>query len=241
MITIAVCDDNIHFAGQLVEKIKNICAFRLPERYMIRTAPEMSSSAEVLAYIKVNVINILFLDIDMPGETGFQLAEKLGRLSPDTLIIFVSSYENYVFSSFEYSPFRFLRKTMLSEELEDTLIKAVERLMSDAETVEFRTERETVGIRVKDILYIRSEGNYYIVCGADFEYKCRGTMTQAGEIVERFGFFRINSGCLVNMERIKRFESPNKIILDNTDLYISQRKVSAFKDAYMLFTRKRVM
>ncbi len=241
MVTIAVCDDDIRFARSLCGKIKDICAFKIPERYMCQVAAEMSSSRAVLEYIKSNTINILFLDIDMPGETGFQLAEKINRLSPDTIIIFVSSYENFVFSSFEYNPFRFLRKNKLSEELEDVLIKAVERHMSNAETVTIKTDRETVELRVRDIHYIRSEKNYYAVCGIDFEYKCRGTMAKAGELIQKYGFFRINSGCFVNMERIKRFESPNKIVLENAELYISLRKVSAFKEAYALYTRKRVL
>lgn len=240
MITIAVCDDNIQFARFLTDKIKTICALKIPERYMCQIAIEMSSSKAVLEYIKENTINILFLDIDMPKENGFQLAEKINQIRPDTIIIFVSSHENYVFSSFEYSPFRFLRKSKLKYELEDALIKAVDRHMSNTQVIAIRTEYENIELRTKDILYIRSEGNYYIICGFDFEYKCRGTMSQAEDIIQKYGFFRINSGCIVNMDKVKRFESPNRLLLDNTILYISQRKVSAFKEAYMLFTRKRV-
>lgn len=241
MITIAVCDDNIQFARFLTDKIKTICAFKIPERYMCQIAVEMSSSRAVLEYIKENTINILFLDIDMPKESGFQLAEKINRIRPDTIIIFVSSHENYVFNSFEYSPFRFLRKSKLNDELEDALIKAVDRHMSSTQVITIKTDCEIVELRVKDIHYIRSEGNYYIVCGYDFEYKCRGTMSQAEKAFEKYNFFRINSGCFVNMENIKRFESPNKIVLENTELYISQRKVASFKEAFMLFTRKRVI
>lgn len=241
MITIAVCDDNIQFARFLTDKIKTICAFKIPERYMCQIAVEMSSSRAVLEYIKENTINILFLDIDMPKESGFQLAEKINRIRPDTIIIFVSSHENYVFNSFEYSPFRFLRKSKLNDELEDALIKAVDRHMSSTQVITIRTDSEIVELRVKDIHYIRSDGNYYIVCGLDFEYKCRGTMSQAGKAIEKYNFFRINSGCFVNMENIKRFESPNKILLECAELYISQRTISAFKEAFMLFTRKRVI
>lgn len=241
MVTIAVCDDNPQFARLLTEKIKDVCAFKIPERYRCQVAVEMQSSEAVLEFIRENTINILFLDIDMPGMNGFELAEKINRLRPDTIIIFVSSHESFVFSSFEYNPFRFLRKNRIGEELEDALIKAVERHMSSTEVVEIKTDREAVTLRVRDVFYIRSEKNYYTVCGMDFEYKCRGTMSQAEELVQKYSFFRINSGCLVNMERIKRFESPNRLVLENATLYISQRRVPAFKDAYMLFARRRVL
>ena len=67
---------------------------------MCQVAVEMSSSKAVLEYIKEHSINILFLDIDMPEENGFQLAEKINRLRPDTLIIFVSSHEKLCFQFF---------------------------------------------------------------------------------------------------------------------------------------------
>lgn len=239
MITIAVCDDNIQFTKLLSDKIRDICAAKLPERYMCRTltAAEPSSLPE---FIRKNSVNIIFLDIDMPEISGFQLAKKINTDFPDTLIIFVSSHENFVFSSFEYSPFRFLRKSKVNDELEDTLVKAVERYMSDKEIITIRTEGENIELRVKDILYIESDRNYYNVCGQSFEYRCRGTISQIESEVKNFRFFRINSGCLVNMERIQRFERPNRIITDKKDLYISQRRVSAFKAEYMSFTRKRV-
>lgn len=240
MITIAVCDDNIQFAGLLADKIRDICAIKIPERYICRTLIIMDSPSTVPQKIKENNINIIFLDIDMPEISGFQLAEKINADSPDTIIIFVSSHENFVFSSFEYSPFRFLRKSKLSEELEDTLVKAVERYMSGSEVITIRTEGENIELRVKDILYIESDRNYYKVCGQSFEYRCRGTITQIEVAVKEFSFFRINSGCLVNMERIERFESPNRIITDAKTLYISQRRVSEFKAAYMSFARRRV-
>lgn len=241
MITIAVCDDNIQFARLLADKIKNICATKIPERYMCKTAIITNSPSVILEYIKDHVINIIFLDIDMPNITGFQLAEKINIALSDTIIIFVSSYENFVFSSFEYSPFRFLRKSKINEELEDTLLKAVKRCMSSSEVIIIKADGESVELRVSDILYIESDRNYYNICGSNFKYRCRGTISQAEEMVKKYNYFKINSGCLVNMERIQRFESPNRVVTDNKTLYISQRRVSNFRAAYMYFTRKRVI
>lgn len=177
----------------------------------------------------------------MPNITGFQLAEKINIALSDTIIIFVSSYENFVFSSFEYSPFRFLRKSKINEELEDTLLKAVKRCMSSSEVIIIKADGESVELRVSDILYIESDRNYYNICGSNFKYRCRGTISQAEEMVKKYNYFKINSGCLVNMERIQRFESPNRVVTDNKTLYISQRRVSNFRAAYMYFTRKRVI
>ena len=64
----------------------------------------------------------------MPSINGFDLSKVLCEKHPGLIIIFVSSYEDFVYSSFEYCPFRFLRKTHLNDELEITLSKAIEKL-----------------------------------------------------------------------------------------------------------------
>lgn len=241
MITIAVCDDNVLFAKLLISKIKEICAVKIPERYMCKTATVMNSSLAVLEYVKENTINILFLDIDMPEMNGFELAEQINRIRPDTLIIFVSAHENFVFSSFQYNPFRFLRKSKIDAELEDALIKAIERYMSSTEVITIKAENEMVELRVRDIVHIESSGNYYKICGNGFEYRCRGTISQLEKELSSYSFFRISSGCLINLERIERFEAPNRVVIGNVKFYISQRRVADFKITFMNYTRKRVM
>ena len=113
MITIAVCDDDRLFAAKLKEKIRYLCACRLPERIECHVEEEFCSGSDVLVYLENHPINILFLDIDMPEMSGFTIAEQLNRKYPDTLLLFVSAHEQFVYSSFEYSPFRFLRKSHL--------------------------------------------------------------------------------------------------------------------------------
>ena len=117
MLTIAICDDNPQFAKILAKKINSLCAHNLPERVDCQIAPIFGSAENVLQFLQTQAIHILFLDIDMPKINGFKLAEYLCKHYPETIIIFVSSYEEFVYSSFEYCPFRFLRKSHLEQEL----------------------------------------------------------------------------------------------------------------------------
>ena len=72
---------------------------------------------------KINNIlcDIVFLDIDMPEMNGFDIAKILNNIRPDITIIFVSSFDNFVFESFEYHPFRFVRKSNLKEDIDSAL------------------------------------------------------------------------------------------------------------------------
>ena len=240
MITIAVCDDNAAFARMLSDSIRKICAAELPERIVCQVAAEFSSCDDVLRYLENNIIHILFLDINMPSKTGFDLAEKLNRLYPDIIIIFVSAYENFVYSSFEYSPFRFLRKSHLEKELPGAFLKAVERLMSRDETLTFLTVDGEAALRAKDIYYFEGQRNYYLIHCADAVFRCRGTISQVENQTEALDFYRIHAAYVVNLANIEKIVNTGSVQMKSgTVLNISQRRLGGFKEAYMKFTRKR--
>ena len=110
MINIAVCDDQIYHVKQLVKMIRKICDFKVPEQVDYRADDGFYSAEDVIDFLKHNRINILFLDIEMTGMNGFELASVLNREFPEIIIIFVSAYENYVYNAFESAPSRFLGK-----------------------------------------------------------------------------------------------------------------------------------
>ena len=242
MITIAICDDNVQFACLLKQHLQRLCAYDVPERVDLRLAPPFFSADEVLAYLSENTIDILFLDIDMPSVNGFELAKTLCNVYPDTIIIFVSSYEEFVYSSFEYCPFSFLRKSHLDKELSPTLKRVIERCVLENESLLFDTIDQEVVLRVKDILFFEGQGNYFYIytqCGK--EYKCRGTMKSLEKMLERYDFFRIHSAYIVNMEHIESVRSNGYLIMKSQrQLNISKKRLSSFKSAYMQFIRRRV-
>ena len=241
MLTIAVCDDNPQFANLLTQRIRALCAYYLPDRIDCQITPSFGSGEDVMRYIKSHVINIMFLDIDMPKINGFRLASELKDKSPDTIIIFVSAYDDFVYSSFEYAPFRFLRKSNLEEELSVAFTKAIEKCISDEETLLFETTDGDMLLRLRDILYFEGEKNYYMIrmtCGK--VYRCRGTMTSVEERTKPYDFFRVHSAFIVNEEHIQSIHDEGYLNMKNGALiYISRRKLVAFKESYMQFTRRR--
>lgn len=242
MINIAVCDDNPRFAALLTQHLKKLSAYKIPQRIDCRFTPAFNSAREVLEYLKDNVIDVLFLDIDMPDTNGFDLAKRLCESHPDTIIIFVSSYEEFVYSSFEYCPFRFLRKAHLAEELDITFQKVIEKCVLDNESLLFYTTEGEIMLRVRDIIFFEGQKNYYVintVSGA--EYKCRGTVESVAEMTKHLDFFRIHSAYVVSLEHIESLCNDGYILMKNNQrLSVSKRRMSDFKNAYMQFIRRRI-
>lgn len=242
MINIAVCDDNPQFASLLTKHLKKLSAYKVPSRIDLRFTPSFGSADDVIEYLENNTIDVLFLDIDMPKTNGFALAKRLCETHPDTLIIFVSSYEEFVYSSFEYCPFRFLRKSHLSEELDITFQKVIEKCILNRETILFNSTEGEIVLRVRDILFFEGQKNYYIINTVSrAQYKCRGTMESIDIMTRDYDFFRIHSAYVVNMEHIESISNEGFIIMKNRQtLSVSKRRMAAFKDAYMQFIRRRI-
>ena len=240
MITIAVCDDNIKFAGDLANHLRRICAKSVPDDCEVEILKAFGSCKELLSFMEHYPVSILFLDIDMPELNGFQAAEQICRKHPDTKIIFVSSYDDFVYTSLEYSPFRFLRKSRLEKELSDAFIKAIKKCTSDVESVVFDTVSGKQAIMFSEITYVVSEGNYYYIKTlSGTEYKCRGTLSEAEKILSRADFFRIQQSFIVNLNHIVSVKGCDVEMVGRDTLSVSRRKAEAFKSAYLEFSRKR--
>ncbi len=241
MIVIGVCDDNKQFAQLLCGRLTELSA-KAPSRIDIKIAPIFTSADQVTEYLQGSTIDVLFLDIDMPSTNGFQLAKMLGETHPSTIVVFVSAYDELVYSSFEYCPFRFLRKAHLSRELDITFEKVIERCTIDNEALLFDTTEGEMILRVKDILYFEGQRNYfYIYTLQGKQYKCRGTMDSLEKRTQDFDFFRIHSSYIVNHQHIESINSSGFVTMKNRkSLSISKRRMASFKASYMEFIRRRV-
>lgn len=239
MIKIAVCDDNIQFARILIDKIRVLCAQMIPERIKCEIITEFTSAKSVIEYLKKSTIDLLFLDIAMPVRSGFDLAKELIQISPDTVIVFVSSHSSWVFKSFDYSPLAYLRKNRMDEELPAILSRAIDACIYSKDTLDFSTIEGNVTIKIKDIIYIESQKNYFIISCKNNAYKCRGTITNVEQYVKDYDFVRIHAAYLVNLDNVLRYSNDNTIRMNNgAVLPVSQRRSAEFKNAYLKYSRR---
>lgn len=240
MIRIAVCDDDPAHS-ELILKLIREANVDFSESLDCITLAGFRGAPEVMEYLEENVINVLFLDIELKGMSGFELAAELNRRFPEIIIIFVSAYDDYVFRSFEYEPFRFIRKSRLAEELKPALAAAVEKYISSGKTVVIDTVDGSIELRLDDILYFESSKNYTVAhVAGNKDYRFRSTLSQLEERLKADGFCRIHQAFVVNLSNIKRIRGRSKVLMKNgTELPVSVRRSSDFKNDYMEFTKRR--
>ena len=197
---------------------------------------------------KINNIlcDIVFLDIDMPEMNGFDIAKILNNIRPDITIIFVSSFENFVFESFEYHPFRFVRKSNLKEDIDSALNAYQREIERKKDVYFFKTNEAERSVKTSDIMYFESMGHDIFIYTVDGNFKIKRerdrtmTVTFITEKFENKGFIRVHKSFLVNYLYIHTINYSNIILKNNLKISINPRKANDIKKIYQKFIMNEV-
>lgn len=209
VMNIAICDDETLY----LHKIKELLEQQSCDYPLHIDAYEKGEDLE--SVMTERQYDLIFLDIEMPGINGFALAENIRLCFAHTEIVFVSSYENLVYQSFKFKPFRFIRKSHLEEEISEVMDVFVRTFSSESEKyIEFKTPIGMKRIRISHIIYMESLKHEVIVNHKSGIFNCRDTMVNLEEKLLNDNFIRIHKGFLVNFLFIKEIGT-NQIILKN--------------------------
>lgn len=215
--------------------------FLLGEAGGVEVVGEAGNAVEALQLIKAIPYDVIFLDIQMPGLTGVQLAEVLSGLTRPPSIIFITAHSEHAVKAFEVKATDYLVKPV---EI-DRLKQAISRLEPVAEQAPARVERipvEKAGkkllISVEDILFVMAKDDYsYLYTSAD-RYLSTISLAQLEIKLEPVGFFRIHRRYLVNLARVKEvvpmYGGTLLLTLADdaaTQIPVSRRRVPALKKA----------
>lgn len=197
---------------------------------------------------KINNIlcDIVFLDIDMPEMNGFDIAKILNNIRPDITIIFVSSFDNFVFESFEYHPFRFVRKSNLKEDIDSALNAYQREIERKKDVYFFKTNEAERSVKTSDIMYFESMGHDIFIYTVDGNFKIKRerdrnmTVKFITEKFENKGFIRVHKSFLVNYLYIHTINYSNIILKNNLKISINPRKDNDIKKIYQKFIMNEV-
>jgi two-component system, LytTR family, response regulator len=190
-----------------------------PEIEIIGTA---SNITEGLELIRLHPPDLLFLDVEMPGGSGFDLVRQLKEPLPQ--IIFCTAYGHYAIKAIECSALAYLLKPVSSQKLHEAIEKArmksnpLQRSLQLINTVE-----DTKVIRFDEVVCCVAESNYTKIHLADgSKIIASKTLKDFESILYQPHFFRIHHSYLINLNYIRRIiktdgcmvELPNHVILD---------------------------
>jgi len=155
MLRVAVLDDENH-ALERFERVAN--GFK-----EITLCKLFGDADDLLAYLEDNSVDAVFLDIEMPGKSGIQLAEELSMILPDVTVIFVTAFGQYAVEAFELSVFDYIVKPISEERLKKTLDRI---------------------LRSRNSMNSGKEKRIYIQCFQRFECKVDGKVLQLNHLMK---------------------------------------------------------
>lgn len=235
MINILFCDDNTEFLSLLHGYVKKIIKSHF--RDILKDAELFSydNGKSVISFARKSRVDVIFLDIDMKNLNGFEVAKRLIEINDETLIVFVSAYDQFVYDVFEFYPVAFLRKGKICDELPRVLKRISEKLNESSEKLTVCTTQGKVLLREKDIVFIHSIGNYcYYMLINGIQHSCRETLSNIEKSIMSLKFYRVHAAYIVNFDQIQSIDKPNSVIMgrDNVPVPVAQRRWTGFKKAY---------
>ena len=175
--------------------------------------------------------DLILLDIEMPGITGMELAEKIKRYLPNVKIIFITSHIEYAIDAFELSIFRYVPKSNLTDRL-------VAAITDAAKLIELEAGKEYIiqaagrmeKIPYKDIFYIQRDGgkNSMLVSGMGIS-KVRKSLQQIFEELDTPEFIFIDRGYIVNIIQIMKISDGMAYLKNGEKLPVSRSHLQDVK------------
>ncbi len=224
---IAICDWDPRFVNEVKRMI-----YGYAEKFRIEIVVDCFVSGEMLIKAKENY-QMIFLGYKLKGINGFDTARLIRRTDINTAIVFVSEYTDFVYDSFEVTPYRFLTKPL--EELK--LFEILNIFFKDIGSnycLWIKSRDNTVFLNTNEIYYIEADNKHSIIHLERESISCNRTMARVFEVLPKNCFSKVNRAYIVNLNHIKNY-NPKEINLSNNQrLSIGRSYFKSFKEEYKL-------
>lgn len=223
-MTIAICDDSQIFLDSMERRIKDYAANKDIELDLYKY-----SLPSALLNADLSSCDVLFLDIEMPGMNGIDLAKQIRSKYNDLLLVFVTGFIQYAPSGYRVNAFRYLMKTQLDQELWLCLDEVQEKLHENTEHVKIQSNDIEIDVALRDILYFEGTPHRFVLlhfAKKRATVECKGKLADYESQLSDHGFIRLHRSFLVNMRNINNIRNYKAVLVDGTELKVSERQYS---------------
>ncbi|HTB12187.1 MAG TPA: response regulator [Bryobacteraceae bacterium] len=200
---------------------------------------ECRNGAEVLAALDSSQPDVVFLDIQMPGMGGF---EVIRRRTPERMpaVVFLTAYDQYAIRAFEAQALDYLVKPVTEARFAATMKRLMRQLRAPLvrsdESIVVSTARGSTVLRVPEIDWMESAGNYARLWIGSRSYLLRESLHVLEDRVRDYGFLRAHRRALVRLSGVRELIWSNDgglmtVLASGAKIPISRRRRTAFATA----------
>ena len=179
---------------------------------------------EALQFLNQQSVDLLFLDVEMPGATGFEL---LDRLAYSPKVILTTSKTEYAYNAFEYNVSDFLKKPFTYQRFLEAVQKitapTTENNVNSTATdhIFIKTDGKLIRLNNSDILFIESMGDYVKFVSTDKKYITHNTIKNLEEKVNKQCFLKTHRSYIINVDKIDDIRE-NLLFIKGNEIPISK-------------------
>lgn len=214
----------------------------------VKILGEANDPFQGIGLITAHKPDVVFLDIEMPHLSGFEMLNKLDKI--DFEIVFTTAYDEFALRAFKVNAIDYLLKPIDHEDLNGALEKVRERLGHDHLNLSVKALLNEVSpkhkadkkiglptmeglefVKACDIIRCESDSNYTYIHLSDKKITISKTLKEIQQLLEGLNFYRVHNSHLINLDKIKRYQrgSGGVVIMDNDEhVHVSRSKKADF-------------
>jgi two-component system, LytTR family, response regulator len=186
----------------------------------IEVLGQSSKGNEAVADINRQKPDLIFLDVQMPGMTGFEVLEKIAH---EPYVIFTTAYDQYAIQAFEKNAVDYLLKPLDEERFKLAVNRAVARIQAEQKSYDELIQNVKVGqeydthvfvqkseklinLPVEDIIYLEASGDYTVLNTKGDQYLSSSGIGKLEEKLNPDMFIRIHRSTIINLNYLKEIE-----------------------------------
>lgn len=227
---IAICDDEKFFREQLHRELESYyCSLDV-------LIDAFSSGWELMDAINKMNYDLLFLDIEMEGMDGLEVARKLQENETAVPIIFLTSHTELAMAGYEVQAFRFLAKPIEQRKLLEAL-QAFENNIERNSRIMIVEGGMQHYLSCKDIFYIKSENVYLKIVMKKETYLIRKKLKELLQELPSNLFVAVHRSYILNLEHVTGFDGAEVILEDGSRIPVSKSNRNTFKQQMIRYMK----
>ncbi len=221
----------------------------LQEYQEIEIVGEAVNAEDAEEKIKSLKPDLLFLDIQMPGKTGFELLESLDTV-PE--VVFTTAYDEYALKAFDFNALDYLLKPIEPDRLKETVTKILNRDSKEEATTELPAQKlgpsdrvfvkdgeKCWFVKLENIRLFESDGNYIKIYFENFKPMIHKSLNALDEKLDDRSFFRASRKHIINLTWVESIESWFNgglmvVLRGGEKVEVSRRQAARFKEMMSL-------
>lgn len=198
---------------------------------------ECRNGAEVLVALETSTVDVIFLDIQMPGIDGFEVIKRR-TVERMPAVVFLTAFDQFAIKAFETEALDYLVKPVSEARFATTMKRLMKRLDSTSttprdETIVVATSRGATVLHLNEIDWIEAAGNYTQLWVGTRSYFLRESLQLLEERAQKHGFIRAHRRALVRLDGVRELArtraGASVAVLDSgVRVPISRRRSASF-------------